>query len=507
MSNTVFVSNAAELRAALNTRGADTTIVLKDGHYGEFSFNARDSAIGIKLVAEHAGGGAVFASLTLANANGVEIDGVKFQPKDDAKFATGLNLRGCDGVVLTHNDFSGGTTAFANMQRGVFIDRSTGVVVEDNDFHGLGRGVVVSETDGIKILDNDIWNMRSEGLNLAGVKNVDIGFNEMKDFHPATGDHADFIQFWTTGTSTVSENIHIHDNVLIQKQNGLSVQGIFMDNDNSVAYKNVVIEDNTIQTGMPHGILLAQADGVVIRDNSVLSVLGSSYKVSIAVVESQDVTVTGNTATCFNIDGNVNLSAADNISVAKQVAADAPLSAQDVVDLRLDALSPVFGTLGVDKMTGTGGDDILFGLAGDDVINAGRGNDILAGGAGNDMLSGSAGADTFWFDGAALVGRETDRVMDLAFSDGDRLEFHGFGANVFKGLAADLFGNDSSGTYVAADSFADLAQMAKLDSVTMSRKGVTDLLIMSVKDADGDAVDIHISNAYTAYIQAGGQLV
>ncbi len=505
-NHVVTVSNQAELSAALKARGADTVIVLKQGNYGDFTFNANGSTLGINLVAADPSKPPVFSTLAISNANGVSIAGVTFTPKDDVKFANGLTLRGCDDVTLTNNTFVGGATGMDMLQRGLLIDRSSNIVVHGNDFSGLMRGAIFSESTDITITGNTLHDLRSEGFNFAGAKNVEIAGNDLRDFYPVAGDHADFIQFWTRGTTTVSENIHIHDNVMIQAKTGLSVQGIFMDNDDRVPYRNVVIEDNLIQSGAPRGILVEQAIGVKVVNNTALAVTGSDYKLNIAITDSQDVVVSNNTANAFTLKDNADQVDTGNATIVKAVDGTKSLTAQEIVDLRHDA--PIIrGTDGDDKLSGTNRDDILIGGAGNDTLAGGRGDDILIGGPGNDIMTGGAGADRFVFSAPGHKVYENDRIMDLSFSEGDVIELNGFGANIFgKAAGVDLV-SDGKTSSILIDSVADLVELSKLDSVTISRKGKTDLITISIHDDNGGVLDIQLSNMYNHYESAGGSLI
>lgn len=507
MSATQFVtvSNQQELRTALNTRTADTVIVLKQGNYGELTFNARESALPIKLMAADASKPPVFQGLNIMNANGVQIEGVQFTPREGAKWASGLTLRNCEDVVLKNNDFIGAKGAMEAQQRGVQMLNCTDVVVQDNDFSGLMRGAVVSESSGLKLTGNDLTNMRAEGFNFAGVKDVEIAHNRMSDFHPVAGDHPDFIQFWTRGTKTVSENIHIHNNQLIQTNPAGGVQGIFMDNDERVPYRNVVIEDNLIQSSAPHGIHLLQADGAVVRNNVALGVEGAKAKVAISVIESSNIVVTGNTANMIGTDRSVSVTEADNAFVSTQVCGLRPLTDADVAHLRAEAPF-IRGTSGADRLIGTNRDDVILGGAGNDTISGNRGNDILHAGAGNDDMGGGAGSDSFVFSGGDMRGHQVKRIGDFSFADGDRLVFSDFAAKMFKpGLSANA-GVDVRPMVYEIDSAQDLAEFGRLDSVVMSRRGRTDTLIIQVREADGDVLEIQLSNTFAQFVQAGGQL-
>jgi hypothetical protein len=501
----VVVSNTVELRAALNARTADTTIALKQGNYGEITFNARESAMGITLKAFDPGKPPIMEAMTITNANGVSIEGLQFSPRDKALFANGLTLRNCEDVVLKDNLFKGGDGAMASQQRGLLIDRSADLVVTGNDFTGLMRGAVITNTTDVKVTHNEVWSNRSEGFNFAAVKNVEVAHNKMSDFRPVTGDHPDFIQFWTRGAKSASENIHIHHNELIQKNPGLSVQGIFMDNDDQISYRNVVIEHNTIQTGMPRGILVQQVDGVTVANNVALAVDGANAKVSIQVVDATGAKIAGNSANGFSIDGSASVAASGNLVISERVTGERPLTAAEIMQLRAESLF-IHGTSGADRLFGTHHDDIMLGGAGNDILSGGRGDDVLVGGAGNDAMTGGAGADRFVFNAADLTGRETDIVRDLNFAEGDRLEFSGFTNLALKasaGVAAVTVGGLQT---LVLDSAADLAALGRLEAVQMEQRGRTDTLIMRITQADGDVQELQMTNMFAQFLQAGGQI-
>ncbi len=399
----VVVSNTVELRAALNARTADTTIALKQGTYNELVFNARESAVGIKLVAFDASKPPIVEALTITNANGVQIEGLQFTPKAGAPFASGLTLRNCEDVVLKQNMFKGGEASMELQQRGLLIDRSDDVVVTDNDFTGLMRGALVTNTSDIKVTHNDVWNNRSEGFNFSAVKNAEIAHNQMRDFHPVGDDHADFIQFWTRGSVSASENIHIHHNELVQNKNGLSVQGIFMGNEFNIPYKNILIENNIIQTGMPRGILVENVQGVTVSNNVALAVEGSPWKVAMQVVNAADVKFVGNTTNGFSIDSRDPTIESKNAIVSQQVSGERPLTAAEIMHLRAEGPF-IRGAGEADRLNGSVRDDIILGGAGNDTLSGARGDDVLVGGAGNDVMMGGAGADRFVFGGRDLAG-------------------------------------------------------------------------------------------------------
>lgn len=492
---TVYVSNATELKAAIAGRTDNTTIVLKEGDYGTLSINERGSLKPLVLVSENPAKPAIFESLTITNANGVKIDGLQFTPEKTGKESwagSGLTVRNSNGVEVVNSKFVGTDGSFEDSARGMTIFDSKNVVVENNSFTGLMRGGVLYNIDNLDVNHNTITNMRSEGFNFSAVKNVEISYNKMSDFHPFAGDHADFIQFWTRGAITESSNIHIHHNELVEKK--ASVQGIFMDNDDGIPYRNVVIEDNFIQTNAPRGITLEEAYGATIKNNIAIATEGADYKVSIHVTESSGVTLLGNTANAFNLKDSLLLTNTGNVSVAMTLGGKVTTPAD--AEWARETMNVVQGTAGDDRLAGTSQGDFMEGGRGADVINSGAGNDVVYGGSGNDMMNGGAGADRFVFKAADLAGKESDRLFDLNFAEGDVLDFTGFAA----------LGSSAEATK-SITSWTALAELAKDADVFVARKGTTDLLTVTIVEAPDKIQEIQLSNAYKAYTDAGGLLI
>lgn len=141
----------------------------------------------------------------------------------------------------------------------------------------------------------------------------------------------------------------------------------------------------------------------------------------------------------------------------------------------------------------------LAGNGGDDTLRGTRYNDILVGGEGSDVMAGGAGADTFRFYGEAVSldylkagGNDVDKIFDLTFSEGDKLDFTGFGEAAANGVIR---------------SFADLANLVAGSDWTASRQNVNnDNLVIKYDFGDGVSQSIVISNGWNAYIAAGGAI-
>lgn len=162
------------------------------------------------------------------------------------------------------------------------------------------------------------------------------------------------------------------------------------------------------------------------------------------------------------------------------------------------AKSAVYGGSGVDDIKATNNKEgtYLAGNGGDDILRGGKYNDILVGGEGNDVMFGGDGADTFRFygDSTALSymkpdGAETDKIFDLDFSEGDRLDFTGF--------------SDSSANAVVK-SFADLVALVNSSGWTAADQSPhNDNLVLTYDFGGGVSQTIIITNGWDAFVAAG----
>eukprot|EP01030_Chromulinospumella_sphaerica_P034897 gene34897-biopygen26217 len=89
------------------------------------------------------------------------------------------------------------------------------------------------------------------------------------------------------------------------------------------------------------------------------------------------------------------------------------------------------GNSGANAITGNEGVNVLDGKGGVDTIKGGDGNDVVFGGLGNDLLYGQNGYDIFAVrqESVGLATLETDRIFDLSFAAGDRVDLSAIDAD------------------------------------------------------------------------------
>jgi hypothetical protein len=164
--------------------------------------------------------------------------------------------------------------------QGLNIEDSDNITVTNCEFELFHRGIISGGVSNLNITSNNVHSMKSDGLDFYAVTDTLIEDNWVHDFLASTdpGDHRDFIQFWTNGTTTPSERVTIKNNILDIGQGGWA-QSIFIRNeevDNGLAgpemyYQNFTIEDNYIRNLHLHGITTSEGDNWIIRNNILIS--------------------------------------------------------------------------------------------------------------------------------------------------------------------------------------------------------------------------------------------
>lgn len=174
--------------------------------------------------------------------------------------ASELAENGIDGYPI------GGALAFLNVDN---------IAIEDCDFSTFKGGLAFVYGDNIEVTGNSFENMRTTQLIGADVDNLEIRDNHFSEINPWTspsggGDHGDYIHIWTTSNQVgPSSDITIADNFF--EGAGPAVQGIYIeDNNKGKGYEDVVIENNLMQASHAQGIYVERADGLIIRDNTLL---------------------------------------------------------------------------------------------------------------------------------------------------------------------------------------------------------------------------------------------
>jgi hypothetical protein len=296
MADILSVSNAQELRSALNGAKGGETIELAGGDYGELNLLTFKS-YGVKAIYDSPvtitsadpEDRASFSGMDLREVKNLTFDNVVFDSKytGSKTWVSEFRVDKSEGITIRDSLFQGKTSSDASdpiaygfgTGKGLTVTGSSDVVIENNEFTTWHRALVVGGSDDVRVTGNDVHSIRSDGMNFAHVQGVLIEDNYIHDFARSkeSGDHPDMIQFWTNGGSRPSTDVIIRGNTL-DVGDGDTTQSIFMRNDRvdrgfageEMFYQNLLIEENVILNNHAHGILVGETNGLVIRKNSVL---------------------------------------------------------------------------------------------------------------------------------------------------------------------------------------------------------------------------------------------
>ena len=283
------VTFPSDLAEALATAGPGTTLLLAPGEYGPLALNDQGGSAQAPLVLRAADPSDPprLSGISLYKARHVVFDGLVF----DYTFTLGdlihlrpFSIMESEDITIRNSLFDGDValgveTGESGFGYGLGIGKSNSIVLKNNEIRLFHRAIVASESTGLTIRANDIHTIRSDGMNFAQVERVVIDGNYLHDFQTSvgSGDHADMIQFWTSGTTAPSRDIVIRNNVLNSGGGGWT-QSIFMRNElvdqgkagSEMLYRDIRIEGNVIFNAHLHGISVGETAGLVIANNTLI---------------------------------------------------------------------------------------------------------------------------------------------------------------------------------------------------------------------------------------------
>ena len=154
-----------------------------------------------------------------------------------------------------------------------------------------------------------------------------------------------------------------------------------------------------------------------------------------------------------------------------------------------DLAADMSKTLVTDGIGDSGDDVVLSGTAGqassrggDDVLIGTSAANALTGGSGRDIMFGGGGGDDFQFRGSHITGSHQDVLMDLDFSEGDRLIFSVYENGAFsaaaKGPGLNVFHNGSAAIVTSAEGLERLAALS--DAVTLEAHPESDSITLGI---------------------------
>ncbi len=285
---TITVANTTELNNALATATGGETILLASGDYGKLNLSGMKFSSNVTLKSADATTMASFSEAYVKHSSNITFDTIKF----DYNYSTGETYRASkfrvensSDITFTNSLFDGdvahGTGTAADglgSGKGLIVKGSTNVDIVDSEFHSWWTALTVNTSSDIHVAGNNIHGIRSDGMKLGSSQTVLVEKNYIHDFDGAQGlsDHRDMIQIMRSSGTGVSD-LTIRDNIF-DMGSGIFTQTIWAgrdkanSNDPTHWHQNVLIENNVIYNAHSHGIAFDLADGLTIRENSLIAV-------------------------------------------------------------------------------------------------------------------------------------------------------------------------------------------------------------------------------------------
>lgn len=284
-SVTFQVSDAAELAAAFAAARDGDTIVLADGQYGDLRLDDYTTAVRVETAP---GADAVFDAMRITDSANLVLSGLTF----DFTFTTDMPLGSAlfrvdnsDNLTITNCRFDGddghdtGTDLDGSgVGVGLKVLDSANFTFAGNEIEGFWKGLQIGMGSNLAILGNEVSDCRSDAVSLSQITDMLFEGNYLHDrrMAPGTHDHADMIQLMSKGATVASSGLIFRGNLLDIGDGNVS-QAMFLNNrevantgDESMFYRDFVIENNVIIGGQVNGLVVGQIDGLVVRNNTLV---------------------------------------------------------------------------------------------------------------------------------------------------------------------------------------------------------------------------------------------
>lgn len=473
MTGNIFVSTTDELTNALQQATGGETILLAPGDYGTLELEGVSFAEAVTITSADPQDRAVFSGqIVLDGVDNLTFEGLDVVGAEVLGFAiervlvensTGIRLAdmAVEGAIPTEgadpNDpATTGNSVMVGIpaERAITVRNSADVEIDQTEITNVWKGVSIFASSDVSVTRSEFHDIRSDGINLAGSKNVVVENNYLHDFQPwygpdhSVGDHPDFIQYFGGKSGLGLENIAIRNNVLMQGEGGWT-QGIFghvgQGAEKAGDFTGFEVTGNFLQLGHRNGISLGDTLDALIADNVLLpsgyeSEGGAVNRPMVRVTEGvedfavADVTILDNLMTHKWLDEletikglspaelearGITLGGNEIFETGRSIPehwaefefapvtpgtdltawiADAQERVRAFIDgtletLQYEAPASTLALRAETTVEGTDGAD-GFGLGGqDDVVDAGAGNDTIWGRGGDDWIEGGAGND------------------------------------------------------------------------------------------------------------------
>lgn len=284
-------ATAATVKSILDSARPGDVVVLAPGSYRGIRLSQRDFSPSLVLDAR----AATIEGFSARNVAGLRIlGGIFVVPPPTLKPSTGKQVFGyatrfdnAKRITLIDNRFSGPGASASSPDGpygegyGVFVVTGSDVEVTNGRFKGLKNGIVLSRVQGFKVTLNQFSAMRSDGINVAESRRGVILDNICGATRIRDQEHPDCIQMWSRPTSPPTADVVIRGNRAEGMTQGIGLFNHVRDGVDDGGFDRILVEDNEMTVGYPHGISLGSGRNSVVRNNRVSTYPGAKYRASI----------------------------------------------------------------------------------------------------------------------------------------------------------------------------------------------------------------------------------
>lgn len=286
---------------------AGDTITLPAGPAGDGDIrNVAFAAPGVTITSADPKNPAVFRSMMVMSASGLNFDGVNINFTPDATtvdWSSFVQINSSHDIGWRHSIIHGGPAitgipenATLDQQNadatGNVIGRPTGyavnvvssqhVALEFNDVSGSDRLVILNTVSDSLIGHNFLHDRRRTAIAGANLNRIIVNGNVVDGAVPwnwnngagviGYADHADMMAFYSaSGQAAANDNVAITNNIMAQRA-GANILGMWAAGSAGSLFTNLTISGNLILAPNLQGIMLSDISGAAVSNNTLVQV-------------------------------------------------------------------------------------------------------------------------------------------------------------------------------------------------------------------------------------------
>jgi nitrous oxidase accessory protein NosD len=281
---TSFTATPATFAAVLKASQPGDEVLLADGAYGVLLINAVVRAAPGITVKPAPGAKPALSGVTVQSATGVTVQGLEVRMAPAQQY--GVAVAGSVAVVVEGLTVHQADNSLAGT--GVWVRGCKDVSVRGCDLRHLGAGLGAMDSSGVTAEGNQIHDIGTDGMLFAGVLDLIVRGNHLRNITPPVGAHPDAIQLFATAANPKPGPSLIENNTY-ERGEGAAAQGVFVEN-----CSKLTIRHNVLRGCMYNAIGLSACATAEITDNFAQGFPDMGTRIIVRGASS-DVTVKGNT--------------------------------------------------------------------------------------------------------------------------------------------------------------------------------------------------------------------